>query len=82
MQVRINEIQERVQVEVTNCEQHSIKNLDKLTTRFYSENMSKTEESSGLGLYIARELTELTNGYLIIQETEDLFTVILDWPHQ
>jgi len=81
LQVRVAETEERIQVKVTNREQRPIKNLEKLTTRFYSENLSKTEDSSGLGLYIARELTELTNGYLIIEENEDLFTVILEWPH-
>ncbi len=81
LQVRVSETQERIQVEVVNRERQPIKNLEKLTTRFYSENMSKTEDSSGLGLYIARELAELTGGYLIIQEKEDLFMVILDWPH-
>lgn len=81
LQVSISEIQERIQVKLTNREQHPIKNLDKLTTRFYSENMSKTEDSSGLGLYIARELTELTNGHLTIEEKEDLFTVVLEWPY-
>ncbi|MEF3329613.1 HAMP domain-containing sensor histidine kinase [Oceanobacillus oncorhynchi] len=81
LQVRVSGTQERIQLEVINRERHPIKNLEKLTTRFYSENMSKTEDSSGLGLYIARELTELTGGYLIIQEKEDLFMVMLDWPH-
>lgn len=81
LQVQVNETQERVQVEVSNRERKPIKNLEKLTTRFYSENMSKTEDSSGLGLYIARELTELTGGRLVIQEKEDLFVVILDWLH-
>ncbi|MCT1901736.1 sensor histidine kinase [Oceanobacillus sojae] len=81
LQVQVNGTQERVQVEVSNRERKPIKNLEKLTTRFYSENMSKTEDSSGLGLYIARELTELTGGRLVIQEKEDLFVVILDWLH-
>lgn len=81
LQVRVSGTQERIRVEVINRERQSIKNLEKLTTRFYSENMSKTEDSSGLGLYIAKELAELTDGYLIIQEKEDLFTVILDWPY-
>lgn len=81
LQVSVGETQARIQVKVTNREQRPIKNLEKLTTRFYSENLSNTEDSSGLGLYIARELTELTNGHLIIEEHEDLFTVILEWPH-
>ncbi|WP_040977722.1 sensor histidine kinase [Oceanobacillus jeddahense] len=82
LQVQVRGTQERIQVKMSNRERHSIKNLEKLTTRFYSENLSTTEDSSGLGLYIARELTELTNGHLLIQETDDLFTVVLEWPYQ
>ena len=33
--------------------------LSLISNRFYSENMSDTEESSGLGLYITEELVHL-----------------------
>ncbi|WP_130860088.1 sensor histidine kinase [Gracilibacillus phocaeensis] len=79
LRIHINKTKEHVLIEVTNGEQHPIKNIEHLTTRFYSENMSNTENSSGLGLYIAKELTELTNGHMTIHELNDMFTVHLTW---
>ena len=46
-------------LEIDNLVKKSIKNIDNLSNRFYSENMSDTEESSGLGLYITEELVHL-----------------------
>ena len=49
----------RLVLEIDNLVKKSIKNIDNLSNRFYSENMSDTEESSGLGLYITEELCHL-----------------------
>ena len=49
----------RLVLEIDNLVKKSIKNIDNLSNRFYSENMSDTEESSGLGLYITEELVHL-----------------------
>ena len=46
-------------LEIDNLVKKIIKNIDNLSNRFYSENMSDTEESSGLGLYITEELVHL-----------------------
>jgi len=46
-------------LEIYNLVKKPIKNIDNLSNRFYSENMSDTEESSGLGLYITEELVHL-----------------------
>ena len=46
----------RLVLEIDNLVKKPIKNIDNLSNRFYSENMSDTEESSGLGLYITEEL--------------------------
>ena len=46
-------------LEIDNLVKKPIKNIDNLSNRFYSENMSDTEESSGLGLYITEELVHL-----------------------
>lgn len=56
-----------------------IQHLDKLTNRFYSENLSQSEESSGLGLYIIQQLVEILGGQLEMGTQEDWFqlTVIL-----
>ena len=49
----------RLVLEIDNLVKKHIKNIDNLSNRFYSENMSDTEESSGLGLYITEELVHL-----------------------
>ena len=46
-------------LEIDNLVKKPIKNIDNLSNRFYSENLSDTEESSGLGLYITEELCHL-----------------------
>lgn len=58
-----------------NVSQQPINSIDRLTTRFYSENMSETEKSSGLGLYVVKELVELTQGYLEMEYQEPWFTM-------
>ena len=49
----------RLILEIGNLVKKPIKNIDNLSNRFYSENLSDTEESSGLGLYITEELVHL-----------------------
>lgn len=46
-------------LDIDNLVKKPIKNIENLSNRFYSENMSDTEESSGLGLYITEELVHL-----------------------
>lgn len=65
---------------VTNTCQQPIENIEKLTTRFYSENLSETEESSGLGLYITKELVELLNGLLTIETVDQRFALSVYLP--
>lgn len=66
-------------VQIQNQSQQEIKNLNKLTSRFYSENMSETEKSSGLGLYITKELVELTQGYLTMKYQDQQFCLEIAW---
>lgn len=58
---------------VKNIVQQPILHLDKLTNRFYSENLSSSEESSGLGLYITQQLVEILGGDLTIKAEDDWF---------
>ncbi|KXT64503.1 sensor histidine kinase [Streptococcus sp. DD04] len=62
---------------VKNKVQKPILHLDKLTNRFYSENLSSSEESSGLGLYITQQLVEILGGDLSIQAEDDWFKLIV-----
>lgn len=68
---------QKVIFRVKNKVQKPILHLDKLTNRFYSENLSSSEESSGLGLYITQQLVEILGGDLTIQAEEDWFELIV-----
>lgn len=73
--ISLKKSQGSLTLQVENKVQQSIQHLDKLTNRFYSENLSDTEESSGLGLYISQELTELLGGDFQLQTRGDRFVV-------
>lgn len=68
---------QKVIFQVKNKVQQPILHLDKLTNRFYSENLSSSEESSGLGLYITQQLVEILGGDLTIQAEGDWFELIV-----
>ncbi len=53
---------------------------EELTERFIRGDQSRSTEGSGLGLSIAKSLTELQKGQLEIQLDGDLFKVILHFP--
>ncbi len=55
-------------------------NADELTERFIRGDVSRSTEGSGLGLSIAKNLTELQNGKLEIYLDGDLFKVTLVFP--
>ncbi len=48
--------EDTIRVELRNIVQQPIQHLDQLANRFYSENLSDTEESSGLGLALFKIL--------------------------
>lgn len=53
---------------------------EELMERFVRGDLSRNTEGSGLGLSIARSLTELQKGTLSIETDGDLFKVILEMP--
>ena len=55
-------------------------NTDELTERFIRGDESRTTEGSGLGLSIAKNLTEVQNGKFEIVVDGDLFKVNLIFP--
>ena len=67
----------RLVLEIDNLVKKSIKNIDNLSNRFYSENMSDTEESSGLGLYITEELVHLLGVDMKLSTNEEWFSVFI-----
>jgi len=64
-------------LEIDNLVKKSIKNIDNLSNRFYSENMSDTEESSGLGLYITEELVHLLGADMKLVADGEWFSVFI-----
>lgn len=71
------------------CVLFSVKNIsaqplniqaDELTERFIRGDVSRSTEGSGLGLSIAKNLTEAQNGSFTIYLDGDLFKVILKFP--
>lgn len=84
--------QTRVYVDVCNVDgkvEASIKNIsqnalnirpEELTERFIRGDISRTTEGSGLGLSIARDLTELQGGELILFMDGDLFKATVRFP--
>ena len=64
-------------LEIDNLVKKSIKNIDNLSNRFYSENMSDTEESSGLGLYITEELVHLLGADMKLVTDGEWFSVFI-----
>ena len=75
--ISLKKEEQKVIFQVKNKVQKPILHLDKLTNRFYSENLSSSEESSGLGLYITQQLVEILGGDLTIQAEDDWFELIV-----
>lgn len=67
----------RLVLEIDNLVKKNIKNIDNLSNRFYSENMSDTEESSGLGLYITEELVHLLGAEMKLVADGEWFSVFI-----
>lgn len=55
-------------------------NFDDLTERFVRGEISRTTEGSGLGLSIAKNLTELMGGIFKVLVEDDMFTAMLIFP--
>lgn len=71
----------QVALSVRNISANPIKvNADELTERFIRGDESRTTEGSGLGLSIAKNLTEAQKGKFEIAVDGDLFKVILTFP--
>ena len=67
----------RLVLEIDNLVKKPIKNIDNLSNRFYSENLSDTEESSGLGLYITEELVHLLGAEMKLSTDGKWFSVFI-----
>lgn len=71
----------QVTLSVRNISRNPIKvNTEELTERFIRGDESRTTEGSGLGLSIAKNLTEAQRGKMEIVVDGDLFKVVLTFP--
>ncbi|KRO08170.1 histidine kinase [Paucilactobacillus hokkaidonensis] len=56
-----------------------INSPDKLTNRFYTEDLARQSENAGLGLYITEKLTNIMHGQVLIQTENNNFKVELQF---
>ena len=68
---------EQLALEIANLVKQPIKRIENLSNRFYSENLSDTEESSGLGLYITEELCHLLGAEMKLSTDGEWFSVFI-----
>lgn len=66
-------------LEISNGLPQPIKHPERLTERFYTEDLSRQTENSGMGLYIVTKLVELQNGKMAIQTTETDFLIRIEF---
>jgi len=79
LSVKLQKYNNKINLIVKNKSQNPIKQIDRLIDRFYSENLSQLETSSGLGLYIVKELIESMNGEISISYSKPYFILELVW---
>lgn len=73
--------EQRVELSVKNISERQMNMRgDELTERFIRGDAARTTEGSGLGLFIAKSLTQAQGGIFEIQLDGDLFKVILCFP--
>ena len=73
--------EDRVQITFRNMSKYLLEvSPEELEERFARGDRSRHEEGNGLGLSIAKNLTELQNGSFRIVIDGDLFKVVLDFP--
>ena len=76
-QLSLIRIDAAIHLSVKNIVRQPIQHLEKLTNRFYSENLSNTEESSGLGLYITQQLVDILGGDFTMKAEGEWFGLFI-----
>ncbi|WP_165861244.1 sensor histidine kinase [Paenibacillus paeoniae] len=78
LSIRYEEKQNEVLFHFSNMlKRNQLLNFDKIFTRFYKEDPSRTNQSSGLGLFIVKSLMEKMNGYVQAELKGDQFCISL-----
>ena len=79
--INLEQIGERAVITFKNVSKYPLNiSSDELMERFVRGDSSRNTEGSGLGLSIARSLTELQNGSFNIAVDGDLFKVMVSFP--
>ncbi len=79
--VDVEQTNERVKIIVKNISAYELNvNEDELMERFKRGDASRHSEGSGLGLSIAKSLTELQGGHFSIKIDGDLFKAVIELP--
>ena len=80
----VHVLEEKVTFSIKNVSERSLalenSNAGDLTERFIRGDASRTTEGSGLGLSIAKSLTQLMGGIFFIGVDGDLFKVVIEFP--
>ena len=71
---------DQLQIGLDNQMAQPIQQVRYLTKRFYSENLSEVESSSGLGLYISQQVIQLLGGQLTLSSQDLDFSVCVSLP--
>lgn len=81
--VSLKQTDDEAQIEIKNISQASLNiSSDELMERFVRGDTSRNTEGSGLGLSIAKALTEVMDGAFVLEIDGDLFKVKLTFPLQ
>jgi signal transduction histidine kinase len=80
LSVRCEEQEDRLRISFANgLKENQTVNLERMFTRFYKEDASRTAESSGLGLSIVQSLMKKMNGTAGAELSGDVFTISLEF---
>ena len=79
--VDMRDFEDKVSFSMKNISENPLNiSADELTERFIRGDVSRSTEGSGLGLSIAKSLTELQGGNFTLYLDGDLFKVTIEFP--
>lgn len=77
--IRLNQQGDRIVFQQENQLKAPIQHPEKLTHRFYTEDLSRHKQQAGLGLYIISALIAALDGKIQLDTTEETFRLTLSW---
>lgn len=80
--IQLTQDAEGVHLIAANHMQEPIQHPERLTERFYTEDLSRQSQNAGIGLYIVKELTQRLNGQVAITTQDELFEIRVTFPNK